>query len=195
MFGRSCSISAALLAGSASPARRSTRACLALLDLADHDAVADHHLERVDRAVLRQRIDVDRLDPVLGRVVEDLRDAGADGRPADREIDVDAEPRRLGVAVVRRSSAAASRSARRRAGPGPGRWLRRGAARLDKKSRNCQREWRRRLRSRRSAMAPQGEPAQPAVVWISSHVVMSACSRSRIARIDVVRESASLARA
>ena len=38
---------------------------LPLLDLADHDAVADHHLERVDRAAFRQRIDIDRLDPIL----------------------------------------------------------------------------------------------------------------------------------
>ena len=38
---------------------------LPLLDVADHDAVADHHLQRIDRAARRQRIDIDRLDPVL----------------------------------------------------------------------------------------------------------------------------------
>ena len=53
---------------------------LPLLDVADDDAVADHHLQRVDRAAWRQRIDVSRLHPVLGRIAEDLRDAGADGR-------------------------------------------------------------------------------------------------------------------
>ena len=74
---------------------------LPLLDVADHDAVADHHLQRIDRAARRQRIDIDRLDPVLGRVAEDLRDAGADGGARDGEIDIDAEPRRIGVAVVR----------------------------------------------------------------------------------------------
>ena len=73
---------------------------LPLLDVADDDAVADHHLERVDRAARRQRIDVGRLDPVLGRVAEDLRDAGADRRAGHREVDVDAEPGRVGVAVI-----------------------------------------------------------------------------------------------
>ncbi len=73
---------------------------LPLPDLADHDAVADHHLERVDRAARRQRIDVSRLHPVLRRVFENLRDAGADRRARYREIDVDAEPCRLGGAVA-----------------------------------------------------------------------------------------------
>ena len=73
---------------------------LPLLDLADHDAVADHHLERIDRAARRQRIDIDRLDPILRRVLEDLRDAGADGRARYREIDVDAEAGRFSVAVL-----------------------------------------------------------------------------------------------
>src|SRR4029077_14904519 len=41
-----------------------------LPDVSYHHAVADHHLEGVARAAVRQRIDVDRLDPVLRRVAE-----------------------------------------------------------------------------------------------------------------------------
>ena len=108
MFGRSCSVSAAFW-----PLRLGLlvdhAGLLPLLDVADDDAVADHHLQRVDGAARRQRIDVDRLDPVLGRVAEDLGDAGAHGRAGDREVDVDAEPGRVGVRRPR-SSAAASRS-------------------------------------------------------------------------------------
>ena len=87
---------------------------LPLLDLADDDAVADHHFQRVDRAAFRQRIDVSSLHPVLRRVFEDLRDAGANRRARDRQIDVDAEP--CGFAGCRRHrfSEAASRSAPRR---------------------------------------------------------------------------------
>ena len=77
-----------------------TPGLLPLLDVADHDAVADHHLQRIDRAARRQRIDVGRLDPVLRRVAEDLRDAGADRRAGYGEIDIDAEPRGVGIAVV-----------------------------------------------------------------------------------------------
>ena len=74
---------------------------LSLLDIADDDAVADHHLERVDRAAGRQRIDVSRLHPVLGRVAEDLRDAGPDRRTGHGEVDIDAEPGCVGgVAVI-----------------------------------------------------------------------------------------------
>ena len=54
---------------------------LPLLDVADHDAVADHHLERIHRAAIRQRIDINRLDPILGRVAEYLGDAGAKRGP------------------------------------------------------------------------------------------------------------------
>ena len=73
---------------------------LPLLDVADHDAVADHHLQRIDRAARRQRIDIDGLDPVLRRVAEYLRDAGAHRRARYGEVDIDAEPRRVGVTVV-----------------------------------------------------------------------------------------------
>ena len=73
---------------------------LPFLDVADNDPIADHHLERVDRAARRQRINIGRLDPVLRRVTEDLRDAGADGRAGHREVDIDAEPGCIGVAVV-----------------------------------------------------------------------------------------------
>ena len=68
---------------------------LALLDVADHDAVADHDPEAVDRAALGQRVDVDRLDPAFGWIAEDLRDAGSRGRPADRDVDVGPDPRDL----------------------------------------------------------------------------------------------------
>ena len=99
MFGRSCSVSAAFW-----PLRLrlfvDDAGLLPLLDVADDDAVADHHLQRVDRAARRQRIDVGRLDPVLGRVAEDLRDAGADRRAGYGEVDIDAEPDGVGVAVL-----------------------------------------------------------------------------------------------
>ena len=87
---------------------------LPLLDVADDDAIADHHLQRVDRAARRQRIDVDSLDPVLRRVAENLRDAGADRGAGYGEIDIDAEPRRRRHSRPR-FSAAASRSGHRRA--------------------------------------------------------------------------------
>src|ERR1700704_6183225 len=48
----------------------------------------------------RQRIDVGRLHPVFRRVAEDLRDAGTDGGTRYGEIDVDAEPGRIGIAVI-----------------------------------------------------------------------------------------------
>ena len=73
---------------------------LPFLDVADHDAVADHHLQGIHRAARGQRIDIDRLDPVFGRVAEYLRDAGADSWTRDGEVDIDAEPRRIGVAVI-----------------------------------------------------------------------------------------------
>ena len=73
---------------------------LPFLDVADDNAFADHHLQRIDRAARRQRIDVGRLDPIRGRVAENLRDAGADGWAGHREIDVDAKPGRVGIAVV-----------------------------------------------------------------------------------------------
>src|SRR4030095_6487297 len=60
---------------------------LALLALADHDAIAAHHLERIDRAALGQRIHIDGLGPLAGRIAENLGDAGADGRSGYREID------------------------------------------------------------------------------------------------------------
>ena len=71
---------------------------LPLLDVADHDAIADHHLQRIDRAARRQRIDIDGLDPVFCRVAENLGDAGADRGTRYGEIDIDAEPRRIGIA-------------------------------------------------------------------------------------------------
>ncbi len=105
---------------------------LALLDVADHDAVADHHLERVDRAALGQRVDIDRLDPVVGGVAEDLRDAAADGRPRHRQVDVDAEPRRLGVAgLALEQQRAGARVARPRQ-------HRPGGLQARQKCRNCQ---------------------------------------------------------
>ena len=71
------------------------------------DAVADHHLQRVDGGVLRQREDVDALDPAVGRVLEVLGDAGAGDRPGDGDVDVGADPRRLdegaGLGASRRS--------------------------------------------------------------------------------------------
>ncbi len=72
----------------------------ALLDLADHDAVADHHLERIDRAAVRQRIDVDRLDPVLRRIVEHLGDATAQRRPGHGDVDVGRKARRFDIALA-----------------------------------------------------------------------------------------------
>ncbi|MGY3122695.1 hypothetical protein ACVWXQ_006632 [Bradyrhizobium sp. S3.14.4] len=53
---------------------------LPLLDVADDDAVTDHHLQRVDGAAGGKRINVGRLDPVLGRIAEGLGDAGAQCR-------------------------------------------------------------------------------------------------------------------
>jgi hypothetical protein len=61
---------------------------------------SDHHLQGVDRRCLRQGIDVDRLDPAVGRIVEDLGDAGARGGAGDHEIDVGADQRRFHIAVV-----------------------------------------------------------------------------------------------
>ncbi len=73
---------------------------LPLLDVADDDAVADHHLERIDRASRRQRVDIGRLHPLLGRIAEQLGDSGANCRTRHGEVDIDAEPRRVGIAVV-----------------------------------------------------------------------------------------------
>ena len=84
---------------------------LPLLDVAHDDALSDHHLQGVDRRSLRQRIDVDRLDPSVGRIVEDLGDAGPRGGAGDDEIDVGADQRRFDVAVVLALAAAARRSA------------------------------------------------------------------------------------
>ncbi len=72
----------------------------AILDVADDNAIADHHLERIDGAGLRQRIDVDRLDPAVRRVMEDLADAGARGRAGDQHVDIGGDERSLDVAVV-----------------------------------------------------------------------------------------------
>jgi len=58
------------------------------------------HLQRIDRAARRQRIDVDRLDPVLRRVAEDLRDTGADRGTRYGEIDIDTEARGIGVTLI-----------------------------------------------------------------------------------------------
>ena len=94
-----------------------TRACCALLDLADDDALADHHLHGVDGAGVGQRIDIDRLDPAFGRIVEHLGDAGADGRAADHEIDVGAEPRRFDKAAGVRVALLVVAFQQQRAGP------------------------------------------------------------------------------
>lgn len=69
---------------------------LAFLDVANDDVLADDHPQHVDRRAIGQRIDVTCLDEVLRRVLEGLRDAGADGGPGHGEVDVDAEPHRLG---------------------------------------------------------------------------------------------------
>jgi hypothetical protein len=70
---------------------------LPLLDIADHDAVADHHLERIDRAAIGQRIDINRFDPIVRRVAEDLGDAGAKRGARHRHIDIDAETRGVDI--------------------------------------------------------------------------------------------------
>jgi hypothetical protein len=70
---------------------------LPLLDVADHDAVANHHLERIDRAAVRQRIDINRFDPIVGRVAEDLGDPGAKRGARHGHIDINAEALRVGV--------------------------------------------------------------------------------------------------
>ena len=71
-----------------------------LLDLADDDALADHHPQRVDGAAVGQRVHIDGLDPAIGRVVKNLADAGARGWTADREIHVGPEKRSLDVAIL-----------------------------------------------------------------------------------------------
>ncbi len=73
---------------------------LALLHVGHDDALAHHHLEGVDRPALGQRIDIDRLDPVVGGVMEKLGDACARGRAAHVEVDVGGDQRRLGVALA-----------------------------------------------------------------------------------------------
>lgn len=76
-------------------------ACLLpFLDVADNDAVADNDLERIDGAAVRQRINVSGFHPLVGRIAENLRDAGTDGRAGYRQIDVDTEPRGVGVGGV-----------------------------------------------------------------------------------------------
>ncbi len=70
---------------------------LPLLDLTDDDALADDHLERVDGTVFRQRIDINRLHPFVGIVLENLRDPPAHGRAADGQVIIGAQPRRFGV--------------------------------------------------------------------------------------------------
>src|SRR5207244_13510748 len=53
---------------------------LALGDVGDHDALADHHLEGVNRAAFGQRVYVDTLDSTVRRVVKNLSDPTARGR-------------------------------------------------------------------------------------------------------------------
>ena len=171
---------------------------LPLLDVADHDAVADHHLQRVDRAAFGQRIDVGRLDPVLRRVAKDLRDAGADRRARYREVDVDAEPGRVGVAVA----SVFSSSEPERTSPGLAR--RRGGLSADhtgSKLRNnaanptriaampC-------ITQRTAAVSrqPQARGDLPAFS-ISSHVVISLNSREAFPSPAIVRSARVLARA
>ncbi len=71
-----------------------------LFDFTNHDTVADHHLEGVYGAAVGQRIDVNRFDPVLRRIVEDLRDAGARGRARYRDVNVARNPRRLDILLA-----------------------------------------------------------------------------------------------
>ena len=73
---------------------------LPLLDIADDDAVADHHFESVDRAAVRQRIDVRRLHPVWRRVAENLCDPGPDRRTGDHEVDIATEPGRVASGAI-----------------------------------------------------------------------------------------------
>jgi hypothetical protein len=71
-----------------------------LLDLADDDLVPDHHLQGVDRAVVGQGIDIDRLDPVVGVVAKGLGDSGAHRQAADGHVDVGSQPHGLDHLVV-----------------------------------------------------------------------------------------------
>ncbi len=86
---------------------------LPLLDVADDDAVADHHLQRVDGTIGGERIDIGGRDPVPGRIAEHLRDAGAQRRTRHGDVDVGAEANRLGGgAVLLQQQAARPRLAR-----------------------------------------------------------------------------------
>lgn len=73
---------------------------LPLLDVPDDDAVADHHLQRIDGAVRGERIDIGRLDPVLRRVAKDLGDSCSQCRARHRDVDVDAEADRFRVGAI-----------------------------------------------------------------------------------------------
>ncbi|MGY3428240.1 hypothetical protein ACVWZW_008744 [Bradyrhizobium sp. F1.13.4] len=99
MFGRSLFRERGLLAGAARLFVDHAR-LLPLLDVADDDAVADHHLQRIDGTAGGERIDIGRLDPVLGRVAEDLGDSCSQCRARDRDVDIDAEADRFRVGPV-----------------------------------------------------------------------------------------------
>ena len=67
---------------------------LARFDLAVEDAFSDHHLERIDRTVFGQGIEIGRLHPVIRRVAESLRHGHARGLAVDIGDDIGAQPHR-----------------------------------------------------------------------------------------------------
>src|SRR5215203_4110465 len=67
---------------------------LLLLDDAQDDAVAHLHLQRVHRRLFRQWKEIDPLHPVLGRILEDLRDLRPRNDARYPHLDGGAEDRR-----------------------------------------------------------------------------------------------------
>ena len=92
--------------------------------LADDDALADHHAQRIDRGILRQRVEIGRRRPLPAGVAERLDDAGAGDRPADMDFIMGAEPDRGDVrpaARVQHQRAGADRLGAFLIAGGPGR--------------------------------------------------------------------------
>ena len=65
---------------------------LARLDPPFEDAIAHHHLERVDRAVIGQGVEIGRLHPFVGGVTERLRHRDAGSLTVDIGDDIGAQP-------------------------------------------------------------------------------------------------------
>ena len=66
---------------------------LLLLDVANDDSVADHHLQCIDGRAIGQGEHIDAFDPAIRRVFEPLGDPGADDGTGDGHVEVGGDGR------------------------------------------------------------------------------------------------------